>query len=178
MWIFSPHHARGVLTTSAAILLGSWVARQAFVQGEDVSFDPECVARICLAATALGLMAEPWQPELAVLIHRMEMRVAKTHERALSCCARFSQVFGRNARLVFVPGGQVPRVLALAGWHVGNAADGTPVCTSPLPQLHRALLAGIAAAPRVGSLTCALANLACYCAPAAWRDRRRTYIRA
>jgi predicted acyltransferase len=121
-----------------------------------------------LHTAALAMMA------LALCIHAIEVRQRPPELRGW---VRFCEVFGRNPLFVFVLSSLLPRLLALARWQDGVAADGTPRWTSPWPWMYDHLFAGLASDPRLGSLLQACAEVALYGLLAWGLDRRRLYIR-
>ena len=187
---FDPEGLASTVPAIAQVLLG-------YLVGESVvraRLDATLVSRLFVAACTALLLAYGWQLEmplnkkiwsssyvllstglammaLALLIHLIDVQGRR------SAWMRFFEVFGKNALLVFVMSGFVPRVLGLWRWNDGLDGEGKPRWITPLPWLHRTLFAPIGSDPRIGSLLFAVANLAAYWLLAQWLDRRRIYIR-
>ena len=199
---FDPEGLASTLPAVAQVLLGWWVGHMVLqgmvLQGTAGGRNPvELVARLCLWAVALLVLAYAWQLEfpfnkkiwtssyvlhtsglamlgLALFIQLIDIRKRPTE---LWGWASFFEVFGKNPLFVFVLAGLVPRVLALLRWQDGVNAQGLPVWTSPLPWVYKNLFANLSQDPRLGSFLFACANLSLYWALAWWLDRRRIYIR-
>jgi len=199
---FDPEGLASTLPAVAQVLLGWWVGHMVLqgmvLQGTAGGRNPvELVARLCLWAVALLVLAYAWQLEfpfnkkiwtssyvlhtsglamlgLALFIQLIDIRKRPTE---LWGWASFFEVFGKNPLFVFVLAGLVPRVLALLRWQDGVNAQGLPVWTSPLPWVYKNLFANLSQDPRLGSFLFACANLSLYWLLAWWLDRRRIYIR-
>jgi len=199
---FDPEGLASTPPAVAQVLLGWWVGHMVLqgmvLQGTAAGKNPvELVARLCLWAVALLVLAYAWQLEfpfnkkiwtssyvlhtsalamlgLALFIQLIDIRKRPTE---LWGWASFFEVFGKNPLFVFVLAGLVPRVLALLRWQDGVNAQGLPVWTSPLPWVYKNLFANLSQDPRLGSFLFACANLSLYWLLAWWLDRRRIYIR-
>jgi predicted acyltransferase len=190
---FDPEGLASTAPAVAQVLLGWWAGQLL----ADSRTRADAVTQLFLWAALLLALAYAWQlgmplnkkiwtssyvlhttglamMSLAVCVHLIEVR---GQPWALWGWARFFEVFGRNALLVFVLSGLVPRVLGLLRWQQGQDAQGAPVWTSPLPWLHQTVFAGLGPDPRLGSLLFACANLAAYALLAWGLDRRQISIR-
>ena len=190
---FDPEGLASTAPAVAQVLLGFWAGQM--VAGRRM--DATVVARLCLWAVALLVLAHAWELvmpmnkkiwtssyvlhttglamlALAVCIHLIDIR-GKPGE--LRGWVHVFEVFGRNPLFIFVLAGLVPRFLALLRWQTGVDAQGQPLWTSPLPWLYQTVFAPIGSDPRLGSLLYALAHLAVYAGLAHWMDRRRIYVR-
>ena len=190
---FDPEGLASTAPAIAQVLLGWWAAT--LVLGHPA--DAAGVARLCLWAVALLVLAYGWQLDmplnkkiwtpgyvlfstalamltLTTCIHLIEIRRRPAELRGW---VRFFEVFGRNPLFIFVLSGLVPRFLGLLRWPAGTDGQGTTVWTTPLSGLQQSVFLPLAADPRLGSLLYALANLLFYAAIAAWMDRRGLFVR-
>jgi len=187
---FDPEGLASTAPAVAQVLLGGWVGQQL----RERSRLSETVARLFVAAVALGVAAYAWQ--LAMPINKKiwtSSYVLLTTALALAALAalvwhieqrggrgawvRFCEVFGKNALLIYAVSIAVPRTLGLVRWVDGLSADGQARFVTPLAWLHRELFADLGHDPRLGSVLFAIGQVMAYWALAVWLDRRRLYFR-
>lgn len=189
---FDPEGLASTLPAVAQVLLGYLVADALRAAGPP---DARAVVRLFVAGTLLLVLAYAWQlvmplnkkiwtssyvlltTGMALLLLALLVQALEIDGRR-NACTRALEAFGRNALVVFVASGFVPRVLALVRWRDGTDEQGLPRHITPLPWLYRTVFEPLTPFdPRLGSLLFALANLAAYWALARWLDARRIYIR-
>ncbi len=190
---FDPEGLVSTVPAVAQVLLGWWVG-QALVDARRV--DDALLRRLFVHAAVLLVLAWAWQlamplnkklwtssyvlfsggcavAALALCLHWLERHPGAP----LPAWARLFEPFGRNALVIFVASGLLPRVLNLVRWSEGPAEDGSPRWTTPLRWLWQHGFAGLTPDPRLDSLLYALLQLLPWVALAFWMDRRRWYIR-
>ncbi len=189
---FDPEGLASTLPAVAQVLLGYLVADALRAAGAP---DARAVVRLFVAGTLLLAAAYAWQLVmplnkkiwtssyvllttgcalllLALLVQKVEI------DGVRGAWTRALEAFGKNALVVFVASGFVPRVLALVRWPDGLDERGLPRHITPLPWLYRTVFEPLTPYdPRLGSLLFAIANLAAYWALARWLDAKRIYIR-
>jgi predicted acyltransferase len=167
-------------------------------QGEGVPFDPEglastlpAVAQVLLALLWQGVMPinkKIWTSSYVLLttglaaLTLVALGWAMSHVAArrppFGALASVCEAFGRNALLVFVLSGLVPRTLGLIRIPDGAHDAGEPKWITPTTWLYREGLLPLFSDPRAASLAYALVTLAVYAAIAMWLHRRRWYFTA
>ena len=198
---FDPEGLASSLPAVAQVLLGWWAGQwvaAATAAGQAPRW--ALIGRLLATAALLLALAQLWQ-QLMPLNKKLWTSSYVLHTSALAMALlglllallratpgqaqrpigwpllRFCEVFGRNALLVFVLSGLLPRLLGLLRWEDGLDATGLPRHISLLPWLYRSVFAHIGSDPRLGSLAFALANLALYWVLARWLDARCIYLR-
>ena len=109
---------------------------------------------------------------LAVVIYLIEFKGWKGR------CARFFDVFGKNALFIFVLSGVLPRLLALIQISNGTGADGKTIYLTPFNWFYEHVCKPILPAePRAGSLLYAVCFITMMWFFAWLLDRKKIYIK-
>jgi predicted acyltransferase len=192
---FDPEGLASTLPSVAQVLLGflagdAWRKRASDAAGWRwlIAFGAAAVLLAALWQGVMPINKKLWTSSyvllttglaaLALVALGWAMSRASARRRPFSALTSVCEAFGRNALLVFVLSGLVPRTLGLLRIPDGVGEAGEPKWLTPTAWLYRDGLLPHFTDPRAASLAYALATLAFYAAIAIWLHRRRWYFTA
>jgi predicted acyltransferase len=192
---FDPEGLASTLPAVAQVLLGflagdAWRKRASDAAGWRwlIAFGAAAVLLAALWQGVMPINKKLWTSSyvllttglaaLALVALGWAMSRASARRRPFSALTSVCEAFGRNALLVFVLSGLVPRTLGLLRIPDGVGEAGEPKWLTPTAWLYRDGLLPHFTDPRAASLAYALATLAFYAAIAIWLHRRRWYFTA